>query len=369
MTVPTPRVTVVFLLYNAARTTRALVAALARQKRPGEARQADWLAAIFMEDASVDGTREVLAGCLEEQAHPPHWRAVSNPTNLGLAATLNKALSLVATPYALTCHLDCLFGDETYVSRMVDFMEAHPQAGAITGKPTMPREGSLPFAERVNLVANLMDVLPADHAERDLVPVGFAEGRCDIFRLSALRAAGFYETTLRTAGEDQVLAARMRAKGYEVFQAPALSYVLSVSEEQNTVAKLLRHQRLFGRAHPYILLRTRNTSAGVAGERAGANRRARLLLRVQQVGSSAALLLAAGLAASRVSLVAAGLLLTTVLAVKLMLFRRHLKTVPFSLGERSAFFALQPALDLSYSYGLFQGILRLGIGSPARPID
>jgi GT2 family glycosyltransferase len=365
---PEPRVTVVFLLYNAARATPALVEALAGQGRPGETRQGDWLQAIFMDDASADGTRDVLARCLAEHGDPPPWRAVLNPTNLGLAATLNRAFSLVATPYALSCHVDCLFGDESYVSGMVDLMEAHPKAGAITGKPTIPPGGGLPFAEKLNLVANLMDVLP-DEGGAELVPVGFAEGRCDIFRLAALRAAGFYDTTLRTAGEDQVLAARMRASGYEVYQAPALSYVLSVSDEQNTVRKLLRHQRLFGRAHPYIMLRTRNTSLGVAGERAGANRRARLLLRVQQAGSTAALVAAVGLVVTGASAPAAGLLLAAVVLVKGVLFRRHLAVVAVTFRERLAFFALQPALDVSYTWGLVQGLLRLGAGSPNRPID
>ncbi len=362
-----PSVTVVFLLYNAARTTPSLVSALARQERPGLARQGDWLQAIFMDDASTDDTVAVLRRCTQEQGDPPHWRTVLNPTNLGLAATLNKAFSAVTTPYALSCHLDCLFGDEAYVSRMVDLMEAHRKAGAITGKPTIPRGGALSFAEKVNLVANLMDVLP-DESGDELVPVGFAEGRCDIFRIEALRAAGFYDTTLRTAGEDQVLAARMRASGFEVFQAPALSYVLSVSEEQNTVGKLLRHQRLFGRAHPYIMLRTRNTSAGVAGARAGANRRARLLLRVQQAGSTGALGLALGLVLAGAPLPAL-LLLGSLVLVKGALFRRHLAAVALTLRERLAFFALQPFLDFSYTWGLVQGIARLGSGSAARPID
>ena len=362
-----PRVTVVFLLYNATRTTPALVSALAGQRRPGEARQSDWLQAIFVDDASTDGTREVLARRLQEHGQAPHWRTVLNPTNLGLAATLNKAFSLVSTPYALSCHLDCLFGDESYVSRMVDLMEAHPKAGAITGKPAVPKEGALPFAEKVNLVANLMDILP-ERANLGLVPVGFAEGRCDIFRMAALEAAGFYDTALRTAGEDQVLAARMRARGYEVYQAPALSYVLSVSDEQNTVGKLLRHQRLFGRAHPYIMLRTRNTSAGVTGEKAGANRRARLLLRVQQAGATAALVLAVGLLLAGAPL-GAGLLLLGVVLVKAVLFRRHLAAVALPFPERVAFFALQPALDLCYTWGLVQGLVRLGSGSAARPID
>jgi GT2 family glycosyltransferase len=365
---PGPRVTVVFLLYNAAKTTEALVRALAEQGRPGETCQSDWLHAIFMDDASVDATREVLAQSLEKHGGPAHWKVVVNPANLGLAATLNKAVSLVATPYALSCHLDCLFGDVSYVSRMVDLMDSRPKAGAITGKPTIPSGGALPFAEKVNLVANLMDVLP-DEGGADLLPVGFAEGRCDIFRLEALRAAGFYDTTLRTAGEDQVLAARMRASGYEIFQAPALSYVLSVSDEQNTLRKLLRHQRLFGRAHPYIMLRTRNTSVGVAGERAGANRRARLLLRVQQAGSTAALVCVVGLGLTGTSLLTAGFLLAAVVLIKAVLFRRHLAAVAFTVPERLAFFALQPALDASYSWGLMQGLLRLGAGSPTRPID
>jgi GT2 family glycosyltransferase len=362
-----PLVTVVFLLYNAERTTAGLARALHAQRRPQAARQSDWLQAVFMDDASRDGTREALEAALAAHQRPPHWRAVRNPENLGLARTLNKAFALVETPYALSCHLDCLFGDESYVSRMVDLMEANPRAGAITGKPTVPRDGVLPFAEKVNLVANLMDILPAEPGA-DLVSVGFAEGRCDIFRMAALRAAGFYDAALRTAGEDQVLAARLRARGYEVYQAPALPYVLSVSDEQNTLAKLLRHQRLFGRAHPYILLRARETSAGVAGERAGANRRSRLLLRVQQAGGTGALVVALGLAL-RGTLGGAGLLIALLLVVKAGLFRRHLGAVGLGFGERLRFFALQPLLDVSYTVGLLQGLARVFTGSADRPID
>jgi cellulose synthase/poly-beta-1,6-N-acetylglucosamine synthase-like glycosyltransferase len=368
MTAASPRVTVVFLLYNAARTVRSLVAALDRQQRPGHPAQADWLEAIFMDDASRDATRDELGRCLAEQGAPAHWRTVVNPENHGLAATLNRAFSLVRTPYVLSCHLDCLFGDDAYVSRMVDLMDAHPKAGAITGKPKVPPASALHFAEKVNLVANLMDVLPPE-TSNDLVPVGFAEGRCDIFRLAALEAAGFYDTTLRTAGEDQVLAARMRGAGYEVYQAPKVEYLLSVSDEQDTVGKLLRHQRLFGRAHPYILLRAENASAGVAGARAGANRRARLFLRLQQVGATVLLVAALALAIAGVPRTVCAILVAVVLLVKVVLFHRHLRVVAMRPSERLIFFALQPALDVSYTWGLVQGLVRLAGGSPARPID
>jgi GT2 family glycosyltransferase len=362
------RVTVVFLLYNAERTVPMLVAALARQRHPDLSRQADWLEALFVDDCSGDGTPRVLARALEERGAPPSWRSVRHETNLGLAATLNRAFGQVRTPFALSCHCDCEFGTDTYVADLLALIESRKDAGVITGKPTVPPGREPSFAERVNLIANLMDVLPPE-TDAPLAPVGFAEGRCDIFRLDALRKAGFYDTTLRTAGEDQVLAARLRGCGYEVLQAPHLPYYLSVSDEQDTVAKLLRHQRLFGRAHPYILLRTRRASRGVAGRTAGSNRQARLLLRAQQAASTVAL--AAAVAA--VAMGAAPLWLAGVLgllaATKALLFRRHLRAVPLRGREWLAFALLQPFLDASYTVGLAQGLVAAALGSPARPID
>ena len=363
-----PRVTVVFLLYNAERSVPRLVEALARQAHPGHARQADWLEALFVDDCSRDGTAGVLARCLDERGSPSHWRSVRHERNRGLAATLNLAFGRVETPFALSCHCDCEFGTPTYVADILSLMESRGDAGAITGKPTVPPGRELPFAERVNLIANLMDVLPPE-TDAPLVPVGFAEGRCDIFRLEALRRAGFYDTTLRTAGEDQVLAARMRGGGYEVLQAPHLPYFLSVSDEQDTAGKLLRHQRLFGRAHPYILLRTRRAGRGVAGRTAGANRQARLLLRVQQAVATVALLGTGAAVVTGASPLWLAGVLGLLVAAKAVLFRRHLRAVPLRGREWLAFALLQPALDASYTLGLAQGLVAAALGSPARPID
>jgi GT2 family glycosyltransferase len=359
-------VTVVFLLYNAERNVPMLVRALSRQQR-AEVPQEEWLQALFVDDCSRDRTLEVLERCLEEEGRPGHWRVVRHQANLGLAATLNDSLRLVTTPFALTCHCDCEFGSEHYVSRMAELVAARADAAAITGKPTIASDRSLSFAERVNLVANLMDVLPANTTS-DLKPVGFAEGRCDVFRLDALRQVGFYDTTLRTCGEDQVLAARLRQAGYEVYQAPQVTYRLSVSDEQDTVLKLVRHQGLFGRVHPYIMIRTRRASRGVTGGRAGTNRRSRLLLRLQQVGSTGILGLALVSAMLQHFALAIALVMG-VLGTKVLIFREHLAFVRFSGREMLAFAALQPFLDVSYTWGLCQGLARLPTGSPARPID
>ena len=366
-TASSPRITVVFLLYHAARVAPDLVAGLARQVHAKYSRQAEWLEALWMDDASSDGTSRAVETALAALGNPAHYRLVANPENLGLAGTLNKALGLVRTPFMLTCHLDCRFGSEDYVASMLELIDRNPRAAAITGQPVVARDAPPPFAEKLNVVTNLMDIFPSESADA-LVPVGFAEGRCDVFRVEALRAAGFYDTRLRVAGEDQVLAARLRQLGYEIYQAPRLAYQLSVSGEQDTVRKLLGHQRLFGRAHPYIMVRVRGTRSGVFGQRAGSNRTSRGVLRASQVASSAAyvLVVVAWLAGAPAWLWAS--ILALVLLAKVVLFGRHLRAARLTALELVAFVLLQPALDVSYTVGLAEGLWHLLLGDAREPI-
>lgn len=361
-----PRITIVFLLYNAAAEVPSLAESLARQCHPVHPNQADWLEAVFVDDASADGTAEVVRRTLGSLGGPSHYRLVAHASNLGLARTLNEQFSQALTPYVLTCHLDCRFGSDEYAAAMLELAERRPEAAAITGQPTLAEGTRLPFAEKLNVVANLMDVLPgADAAE--LVPVGFAEGRCDLFRVEALRAVGLYDAHLRTSGEDQVLAARLRDRGYAIYKAPRLQYRLSVSGEQDSVPKLLRHQRLFGRTTPYILVAVPGSTAGLVGRHAGANRTRRALLRATQLGGGL------GLAALALSLLLGSpawpwlVALGSAAALKLALQARHLGAVRFGAGEWLAFAACQPALDLAFTAGIVEGLALLARGR-SRPI-
>jgi GT2 family glycosyltransferase len=364
---PVPRITVLFLLYNAVTVVPELVKGLTRQLHPDHPRQSDWLEAVFMDDASTDGTADAVEQALARHGSPAHYRLVANPENLGLSRALNKAFGLTQTPYVLTCHLDCRFGHDDYAARLLSLIETHPRVAAITGQPAVAPDTRPTFAEKLNLITNLMDIFPAS-AEEELVPVGFAEGRCDVFRIAALREVGFYDTRLRTAGEDQVLAAKLRAKGYAVCQAPHLVYYLSVSGEQDTVRKLIRHQHLFGRATPYIVLRVRGSQDGLVSPRAGRNRRRRALLRLTQiVGTGAYLLVLGALLEAVPAWLALGALGLVVLA-KAALFSRHLRALRLSLGELAAFVALQPMLDVAYTLGLVRGVWALRRGADANPI-
>jgi GT2 family glycosyltransferase len=360
------KVTVIFLLYNASETTAALVDAISAQKHPHFDTQFEWLDVVFMDDRSSDDTLDELEQALSRIGKPSNYHVEMNPTNLGLAGTLNKAFGLVRTEYALTCHLDCFFGSETYVADMLDLIDRHPEAGAIAGQPTLPLE-EIGFAEKINLISNLMPILPV-RENAELAPIGFAEGRCDIFRIDTLKAVGFYDTALRVAGEDQVLAGKIRDAGFEIYRAGRLKYFLRASTEQNSIGKLLKHVFRFGKVHPFILLRERRTAAGVVGTRAGGNLQARTLLRLWQVVSVAAYV--ASLAAVVVGASFGVVLLAVGVALggKLIILARHLRFVSPKPHETLVLLAVQPLFDIAYVAGLLLGGWLMLVGSRERPI-
>ena len=351
------RLTVVYLLYHAQRTVAELVAALARQRPPAGADPATWIEAIFIDDASADDTLPRLDAALATAKLPFLVRVIASETNRGLSGSLNRALADVETEYVLTCHLDCRFAADDYVARVIDLLDRNPDVAVVSGQPVADMEGGLSHVEKIYLTANLLDIFADSTAELD--PVGFAEGRCDGFRLSVLRQVGYYDTTSRRAGEDQVVAAKIRAAGYRICQAPALRYYLSVSSAQDSLGKLVRHAHLFGRTHPYIVLGTRGTLAGVAGPAAGRNLTLRTTLRVLQLcGASASLGVAAATATRRSRRPAAAALVVTG-ALKALLFLRYVRSLRFEPRDVAALALLQPALDTAYAAGVIRGVWHL----------
>jgi GT2 family glycosyltransferase len=355
------KITVVFLLYHAPQYVAGLVEAIGRQRHPRHQRQGDWLDVLFMDNGSTDDTGRILGEAVAAAGAPPHYRIVTNPVNIGYARAVNKAFGLARTPYVLTCHCDCLFGSDDYVAGMLELLERQADAGTITGQPAVPAQKPVPFAEKVNLVSYLMDIFPPD-TDRDLVPIGFTEGRCDGFRVAAVEAAGYYDTSHHSAGEDQILCAGMRRAGFQIYQAPRLRYFLSVSDEQDTVWKLVRHARLFGEKHPILVLRG-GAAAGVMGSHAGANRRARTVLRASQLASALAYVTAIGGALAGAPFWTWAGILAAVLAGKAWIFQRHARAVRFTAPQLLGFSLLQPALDLAYAYGFARGLWLVARGS------
>jgi GT2 family glycosyltransferase len=353
-----PLVTVAFLLYNAEKSVVRLLETLLKQKHPAFRQQSEWLRVIFVNDKSKDGTADLLKKCLKAIENPSYIEFLDHPENFGLSKTVNQVIGLTETPTLLTCHCDCFFESETYIADMLRLMDENPKTAAITGSPVVDFSDQVAFSERVNLVSNLMDLFPPQGSE--LVPVGFAEGRCDIFRVEALKQVGLYDTNLRTAGEDQVLCARLRNVGYQIRQAPQCRYFLSVSTEQDSIVKIAKHQQLFGQAHPYILAMARGSHQGVSTKHAGNNRQKRLLLRGTQLLSVPAYLAGIILILFYQKYLIGFSLLYFIFYCRYMIFRQHLHKVNFTPKELLLLFLYQPLFDFAYALGLVQGVWHLG---------
>jgi hypothetical protein len=254
------------------------------------------------------------------------------------------------------------------VYQIRELLRAHPEGAVITGRPAVMPDRRVPFVEKLNIVANLVDVVPDRSACSDVTPIGFAEGKCDGLRMAAIREVGYYDSSLRTSGEDQLMAASLREQGYEVLQAAALRYYLLVSNEQNTVRKLVRHQRLLARTQLVVLMRRGCVPLARASRRTGRNIKARGALRALQI--VAAPMYAGALAAWLAGVPSwAALAPIAVLALaKGALLWSHVRFVRPRPLELAAICATQPFFDLSYAGGIVQGLMLAVTNRAGRPV-
>lgn len=79
---------------------------------------------FVVDNASTDGSTEMARNCF------PQVKLISNPENLGFARANNQAINSSHGKYVLILNPDVMVYKDT-LEKMVDFMDAHPEAGAI----------------------------------------------------------------------------------------------------------------------------------------------------------------------------------------------------------------------------------------------
>jgi hypothetical protein len=117
MSVP-PQVTVLMAVHNGVPHLAKAVESLLRQTL-GD------FEIVVVDDGSTDGTREVVASYAD-----PRIRLVVNDRNLGLAASLNRGLSVAAGEYVARLDADDL-SDPTRLERQAAFLDANPDVALV----------------------------------------------------------------------------------------------------------------------------------------------------------------------------------------------------------------------------------------------
>ncbi len=200
---------------------------------------------IVVDNASTDGSAAMVAGEF------PQARLIASPVNGGFAYANNLGLKLAGfavdgTPGEAAPRFALLLNPDTVVpanglAGMIDFMEAHPEAGA-AGPKLVRLDGSLDMACRRAFptpavsfyrMVGLSKLFPRSRifgrynmtfAEPDeMIEVDSVVGAFMLVRREAIAQAGLLDETYFMYGEDIDWAYQIKRHGWKIYYNPAVT--------------------------------------------------------------------------------------------------------------------------------------------------
>lgn len=187
---------------------------------------------FLVDNGSTDGTRENV------RAQYPEVTLVENAENAGFLKGTNQGIRLGRGRYVLWLNPDTILRPDS-LRQMVDFLEAHPQAG-IVGPRVLNADGSFQpqckrgmptpaaslayyakldrlFPQSHTLGQYLLRFLPEDQANQ----VDAVSGCCLMARRGVVDDIGLLDEDLKQWGEDIEWCVRAKKAGWEVWYNPA----------------------------------------------------------------------------------------------------------------------------------------------------
>jgi GT2 family glycosyltransferase len=184
---------------------------------------------VMVDCNSQDGGLETA------RAHAPAgipFQAIALGENLGFAGGMNTAFAHTRAPFVLMLNADAR-PEPDYVTRLLERAEAHPRAGAVTGRLVRPAQGDGPRrldACGMYLTPNWRH-LDRGSGEEDRgqwakpEKVFGATGAASLFRREALDDVAVdgevFDPRFHSFREDAELCFRLRERGWEVLYEPA----------------------------------------------------------------------------------------------------------------------------------------------------
>ncbi len=198
--------------------------------------------AIVIDNASQDGSAGMVAGRF------PGVSLIRNTVNAGFGRANNQGIALARGRYVLFLNSDTVTPPAA-LARLVEFMDAHPEAGAcgprlllLEGRPQPyafggdPRPGYLVRRGWHRLARGRA---LHDWATSDTQAVEWVSGACLLVRREALQQVGGFDEAFFMYFEDNDLCLRLRQAGWQVFYCPQVSitHVGGQSLKQNATAQ------------------------------------------------------------------------------------------------------------------------------------
>lgn len=220
---------------------------------------------IVVDNASTDASADRVA------SEFPGAKLIRNSENLGFSRANNQGISLAQGRFVLLLNSDTLLPAGA-LAQLVDFMEAHPRAGAcspalhISGGAAQAfafgDEPSLGYLLRRGFNRLAFGRPLHDWATTLSRPVDWASAACLIVRREALAQVGGFDEAMFMYFEDVDLCLRLRQAGWEIWHHPAvaITHLGGQSMKQNPAAQAAYRQNLryfyrkhYGRAAQWLL--------------------------------------------------------------------------------------------------------------------
>ena len=185
---------------------------------------------IIVDNHSADGTADMV------RAEFPKAVLIENVKNRGVAPSRNQALRLAGGRYALILDADMLLVENSF-KQMVEFMDAHKDAGVCGCKLISPDQIVQPSARRYpSLFAFVLRRLVflkvvkrslilhhhemTDWDRTDIRDVDYVIGACQMIRREALQQVGLLDEKIFYGPEDIDFCLRMYRHGWKVYYYP-----------------------------------------------------------------------------------------------------------------------------------------------------
>jgi GT2 family glycosyltransferase len=200
---------------------------------------------IVIDDASTDKSQKMLQDEFSEA------KLILNNTAVGMAKARNQGIEQATGEYVLLVNADTISGKKT-VEHVLQFMDAHPDAGGVGVRALSPRGNFLPESRTgftrawagLLKLTGLAKYFPksrlyknddnwVEEEEFATTEVDVINGAFMLLRKSVLNKIGLLDERLAMFGHDIDLSFRIRLAGYKNYYFPK-TYILNFKNQVNS---------------------------------------------------------------------------------------------------------------------------------------
>ena len=184
---------------------------------------------LVVDNGSTDGSQQMLA-----QKYP-QVKLIENEKNVGLAGACNQGTLASTGRYVLLLNNDTIVNAPA-LDALVEFLDAHPQAGAAGGRLLNPdgsfQSGYAQFStlwEEFLLVTrigrNIWPAFPRHGESKEPKAAGWLSSACLLLRRTALNEVGLLDESYFIYGDETDLQYRLNKAGWKVFFVPSSTII------------------------------------------------------------------------------------------------------------------------------------------------